>query len=232
MIHSYNNWDLPFLSTHKNIHDLVLYELYSQSSGYSLMGFLPLYCKNRALHSAKYLKALVDPVSTISLGRLSSFEHFVGMSNLTAGNFLFGLASGSGFSFLGFRHKKWSLQTLEDFFGIHILPFGFFLLMALAHRVRASLFLRSVGKANRWNGGSQSHSSFSRIHLCALHIEDDHLLRFFPLFGQPTTAQDRYPNPISTDLNLSKVYYHKAELRSATLLIFRGLIMRCLISID
>ena len=80
--------------------------------------------------------------------------HFVGISNLTAGNFLFGfriflypkLSSGSGFSFVGFPHTKWSLQTLEDFFGIHILPFGFCLLMALAHRVRASLFLRSVGK--------------------------------------------------------------------------------------
>ena len=83
------------------------------------------------------------------------------------------LSSGSGFSFFGFPHTKWSLQTLQDFFGIHILLFGFCLLIALAHRVRASLFLRSVGKANSWNGGSQSHPSFSRIHLCTLHIEDD-----------------------------------------------------------
>lgn len=139
----------------------------------------------------------------------SSFHNilmtFVGISNLTAGNFLFSfrtflypkLSSGSGFSFFGFPHTKWSLQTLQDFFGIHILPFGFCLLIALAHRVRASLFLRSVGKANSWNGGSQSHPSFSRIHLCTLHIEDDHLLSFFPLFGQPTTAQDRCPNPIA-----------------------------------
>jgi hypothetical protein len=102
-----------------------------------------------------------------------------------------------GLSSVGLRLIKCSSHTRDDLLGFHGSPLGPFLFMRFVQRLLASLFLSSVGKGNSLKGGGQSHRASSCKHSCISHFCEAHFFNLLPLLWHPTTAQFRFPNPIS-----------------------------------
>lgn len=126
MLHSYNNWGPPFLPIQNNIHVLELYEVVSWSSDCSLDSVSPalqLATSSSSLGLAFKVISVINLLFTISVLSLQRFGHFVGASDLNAGNFSVLMEFCTPSSVLAQDYvrlvyrTKCLLHTLDDFLG-------------------------------------------------------------------------------------------------------------------